>query len=534
MTMSKTFRVVLPAVLSATLMVATARATAASGIDGPESPIIAGTLASHIALGASTALDRPRTETLQQAALEVSEKQPLADVWPTLSSPWLGDLEGIVERGEIRVLTTLTLGDYFIYKGKQAGFVYWGARSLEAFARERLGKEAKLLKVDLIPVRGDQLIPFLVAGYGDLAWANLTVTPSRLQRVDFSVPLSRSVREILVTGPAAPSVENLEDLADKEVAVSAQTSYHESLATLNDRLRRRGRPEVRITRVDRRLTTEGIIEMVQAGLLPMTVVDDHRAQLWTQVFDTLQAREDIVLRDGGHIAIAVRKDAPKLKALVDDFVRERFHLGTLEVNAIMQRYLGRIDWVHPALERDPFLAFERLAGLFREYGQRYRFDWVLLASVAYQESGFDQNARSGAGAVGVMQLLPSTAADPAVGVRNIEDLENNIHAGAKYLSLLRDRYFSDEALEPFERMLFTLAGYNAGPNRINRLRRAAAERGLNPDKWFGNVEKVVAAKIGMEPVRYVGNIYRYYVAYKRALEELRGQKAAAGRVGPSE
>ena len=121
-----------------------------------------------------------------------------------------------------------------------------------------------------------------------------------------------------------------------------------------------------------------------------------------------------------------------------------------------------------------------------------------------------------------MPLLnaPATAADRAVGIADIEDLENNIHAGTKYLSVLRGHYFSDEAMAPTERMLFTMAGYNAGPNRINRLRKVAAARGLDPNVWFNNVELVVAAQVGREPVRYVGNIYRYYIAYKRALDTL--------------
>jgi membrane-bound lytic murein transglycosylase MltF len=169
------------------------------------------------------------------------------------------------------------------------------------------------------------------------------------------------------------------------------------------------------------------------------------------------------------------------------------------------------------LEREPFRRFEQLAGLFRTYGEQYDFDWLMLASFAFQESGFDQSARSHVGAVGVMQIMPSTAADKAVGIADIDVLENNVHAGTKYLARLRDHYFSDESMLETERMLFTMAGYNAGPNRINRLRRVAAARGLDPDIWFNNVELVVAAKVGGEPVDYVGNIYRYYIAYKRAL-----------------
>jgi membrane-bound lytic murein transglycosylase MltF len=127
-----------------------------------------------------------------------------------------------------------------------------------------------------------------------------------------------------------------------------------------------------------------------------------------------------------------------------------------------------------------------------------------------------------------MQVMPATAADRAIDIPNIEEVENNVHAGSKYLNLLRAHYFSDEALDSTERMLFTMAGYNAGPNRINRLRRVAGQRGLDPNIWFNNVELVVAAQVGQEPVRYVGNIYRYYIAYKRALETMDNKESIQG------
>jgi membrane-bound lytic murein transglycosylase MltF len=234
--------------------------------------------------------------------------------------------------------------------------------------------------------------------------------------------------------------------------------------------------------------------------------------------------EDIEFRKNAAIALAMRQESPQLKELLDGFVHKN-RFGTLITNILLKRYGKNVGWVRPALEREPFRRFEQLAGLFRTYGARYDFDWLILASFAFQESGFDQNVRSPVGAIGVMQVMPATAADRAVGIPDIEDLENNIHAGTKYLYVLRGHYFSDEAMDPTERMLFTMAGYNAGPNRINRLRRVAAARGLDPNVWFNNVELVVAAQVGREPIVYVGNIYRYYIAYKRALASLESKES---------
>ena len=461
---------------------------------------------------------------IQKAAIADAPEAPLEDVWPALSEPRFGDLDAMVERGEIRVLTSFTLGSYFIDRGRQRGTVYELSQILETYARENLGKKAKRLKVTIIPVRRDQLLPFLITGHGDVAFANLTVTPERSKIVDFSVPFTRKARELLVTGPSAATITNVTDLAGKEVVVPRASSYYESISELNEKFLGNGLEPIRITPSDPRLEAEDILEMMNAGLLPITVVDEHRVRVWAKVFKNLSVHEDIEFRKSAAIALAMRQESPQLKELLDGFVHKN-RFGTLITNILLKKYGEYVGWVRPALEREPFRRFEQLAGLFRTYGARYDFDWLILASFAFQESGFDQNVRSPVGAIGVMQVMPATAADRAVGIPDIEDLENNIHAGTKYLYVLRGHYFSDEAMDSTERMLFTMAGYNAGPNRINRLRRVAAARGLDPNVWFNNVELVVAAQVGREPIVYVGNIYRYYIAYKRALASLESKES---------
>jgi membrane-bound lytic murein transglycosylase MltF len=441
---------------------------------------------------------------------------PLEDVWPALSEPRFGDLDAMIKRGEIRVLTTFTLGSYFIDRGRQRGTVFELSQILEKYARDKLGRKGRLLKVTIIPVRRDQLIPYLITGHGDVAFANLTVTPERRKSVDFSIPFTRKAQELLVTGPSAATINDVSDLAGKEVVVPGTSSYYESITELNQKFVSDGLEPIKITESDPRLEAEDILEMMNAGLLPISVVDKHRLNVWARIFKNLEVHEDIVFRKNAAIALAMRKESPQLKELLDGFVHEN-RVGTLITNVIVKKYGKSIGWARPALAREPFRRFEQLAGLFRTYGARYDFDWLMLASFAFQESGFDQNVRSPVGAIGVMQVMPATAADRAVGIPDIEELENNIHAGTKYLYVLRGHYFSDEAIDPTERMLFTMAGYNAGPNRINRLRRVAADRGLDPNVWFNNVELVVAAQVGREPIGYVGNIYRYYIAYKRAL-----------------
>jgi len=444
------------------------------------------------------------------------QQAPLQDVWPALSVPRFGDLDEMLARGEIRVLTTFTLGSYFIDRGQQRGTVYELSLVLEQYARDHLGADARRLKVTIIPVRRDQLLPHLLAGYGDVAFANLTITPERSEMVDFSYPFTNKTRELLVTAPGVTGIKTMQDLAGREVVVPAASSYFESITEVNGTFSANGLEPIRITESDPRLEVEDILELMDSDLLPMTVADDHRLRLWSQIFKNIAVHEDIAFREGASIALAMRKESPQLKQLLDGFVREN-RVGTLVTNILMKKYGQYTGWVKPALEREPARRLDQLAGLFRTYGAQYDIDWLMLASFAFQESGFDQNARSEVGAIGVMQVMPSTAADNAVGIDHIEVLENNVHAGTKYLSILRNDYFADEDLDPTERMLFTMAGYNAGPNRINRLRRVAADRGLDPNVWFNNVELVVAAQLGREPISYVSNIYRYYIVYKRAM-----------------
>ena len=194
--------------------------------------------------------------------------------------------------------------------------------------------------------------------------------------------------------------------------------------------------------------------------------------------------------------------------------------GTRTGNIILQKYLKSTRWAEKALDTEGEGRLRNLVSLFREYSDQYGFDWLMVAAQGYQESKFDQSARSSAGAIGIMQLLPSTAADPSVGIPDITTERNNIHAGVRYLRFLRERYFSDPQIKDFDRVAFGFAAYNAGPGNVAKSRRLAAKMGLNPDVWFDNVELAAARAVSREPVIYVRNIYKYYVAYRRIADHL--------------
>jgi membrane-bound lytic murein transglycosylase MltF len=158
-----------------------------------------------------------------------------------------------------------------------------------------------------------------------------------------------------------------------------------------------------------------------------------------------------------------------------------------------------------------------LVKIFKKYGEgdKHVIGWIGLAAVAFQESRFDPSLRSSAGAVGLMQIKPETAAE--AGVVGIEDPDKNVQAAARYFDLLAQRYFNEPQLDRHERAAFVLAAYNAGPARIKRLRTEAKENGLDPDRWFGQVETLALRKVGREPVRYVANVAMYYFCLSRIL-----------------
>jgi membrane-bound lytic murein transglycosylase MltF len=266
---------------------------------------------------------------------------------------------------------------------------------------------------------------------------------------------------------------------------------------------------------DENLEDEDLLEMVNAGLLPMAVVDSHKAEFWDQIFDGIQVRTDLALHTGGEIAWAMRKESPKLRQMVDGFVRTSQE-GTLLGNMLLKKYLGSIAYVKNATSEAEMRKFEQMVELFKKYAGQYRFDYLMIGAQAYQESQLDQSRRSKAGAVGVMQVLPKTARDPVVNIPDVTTLDNNIHAGVKYLRFMTDRYFNEPGVDATNRTLFAFASYNAGPAKVTRLRQQAARERLDPNVWFGNVEHVAAKVIGRETVQYVGNIYKYYVAYRIA------------------
>jgi len=433
-----------------------------------------------------------------------------------LDEPFTGDLDAMVERRVIRAGVVYNRTHYFVDKGVQRGMAYDSLKLFEDELNKRLKTGKLKVHVVFVPMGRDMLLPALVEGKVDLVAATLTVTPERQKLVDFTEPTRTDVNEIVVTGAGSPAVKTIDDLAGKDVFVRQSSSYYESLSTLNAKLEAQGRPPVTIKAAPEALEDDDILEMVNAGLVGVTVVDDYVAEFWQQIFTGLTLHPDVAVRTGGRIAVAVRKTNPKLKEAGNIWIDE-YGPRTAFGNTINKRYLENTRYARSATSEAERKKFQSLIQIFRKYGERYHLDYVMLAAQGYQESRLDQTVKSPVGAVGVMQVMPATGEE--MGVGDIRQLEANIHAGVKYVRFMVDQYFKDEPMDDANKLLMALASYNAGPGRIRQLRRETAKRGLDPNRWFGNVERIASERIGRETVQYVSNIYKYYVAYRLVLEQ---------------
>jgi membrane-bound lytic murein transglycosylase MltF len=264
--------------------------------------------------------------------------------------------------------------------------------------------------------------------------------------------------------------------------------------------------------------------MVNAGLIPATVTINERAEFWSNVLPKLTLHPNLVLKEEGQMAFATRKDSPRLRQLLNEFV-EGHKLGTSFGNTLVRRYLQNTKWVKNATSDEEMKKFQAYVRYFQRYAAEYDFDYLMLIAQGYQESMLDQGRRNPSGAVGIMQVMPKLAAAPPISVPNVYNAADNIRAGAKMLHNIADIYFKDEKLDLTNKTLMVFASYNAGPTRIARLRKKAESEGLDPDQWFGNVELVVAKNVGQETVQYVRNIYKYYVAYKLTVEHLESERS---------
>ncbi len=452
------------------------------------------------------------------AALAQEQDDPLARIFPDGGAvKSTDDLPVMKEHKVVRALVTISKTDFFIYNGQPKGLQAEFLHEYEKALNKGVSRRELMTRVAFVPVPFNELIPALIEGRGDIAAALLTITPERERQVNFISGHRWTVNEVLVTNKSVEGITNIYNLTGRSVYVLKGSSYVEHLKKLNEEFASRMIPRILIVEADANLLSEDIIELVNAGVVDMTIIDDFKAELWARIFPDVVVREDIQISTGGYIGWAIRKNNPELEANLKEFLPQ-IRRGSLLGNMLSDRYFETTKWIRNPMDELERQKLEGFMLFFKEYGDQYGFDWLAIVAQAYQESGLDHESQSRAGAVGIMQLLPSTA--EYIGFPDVTEIENNIHAGVKYLAFLREKYFSGPELTEADRFAFTWAAYNAGPNKVRKMRARAEKMELDPDKWFQNVEYAALRIVGQETVTYVANIYKYYIAYALSRELL--------------
>lgn len=437
---------------------------------------------------------------------------------------WVGDFDGMQKRRLVRVLVPYSRTFFFLDRGAELGLMHDMGAAFEDYLNRKYKSKSLRMRVAFIPTPRDKMLEALRDGTGDVLAGGMTVTPERQAQIDFTLPMATGVKEIVVLGKGATHLATLNDLSGREITVRRGTSYYDHLVALNGRFKAEGKAEMRLAAPDSDLDDEGILEMANAGLVSYTVVDRYMAEFWSHVFKDMTPRDDLIVSTGGDVALGVRKDSPLLLAELNGFIPTH-KLGTSFFDTLVRKYLKNTQYVLNATATPEMAKFDAVVGIFKKYGRQYGFDYLMLLAQGYQESQLDQSVRSRSGAVGIMQLLPATAASPDIGITGIEtDAEKNIHAGVRYLRYLTDRYLNEPGLDEKNKTLMAFAAYNAGPGNLERFRALAAKAGLDKNIWFNNVEIAAAKLTGRQTVDYVSNIYKYYVAYKLGEERERALK----------
>lgn len=457
---------------------------------------------------------------------EVSGAPPAVDQTTDLENlevrmaPHKGDLDEMDKRREVRALVSLSKTTFFFDNGRPRGMTYDALVDFEKFLNRKLhpndrtGKEK--IHVVLVPTTPSKVASDLQNGFGDIVARAVYITDERKKIADF-VPVASSRHDVVVSGPSVPTLTGLDDLSGKEVYVFKESLAWETLTALSKKLSSVKKAKINLVPADNNLNPEDILEMTSAGVLQYTVVPSHLAQLWKNVLPDLKIYEDFPVTDKMESGWAVRKESHKLRMLLGEFAGTHRE-GTAYFAALANTYLKSTRFIKNNTNSESAQRFRQMQTLFRKYGNEYQFPWMLIAAQAYQESGLNQAARGPTGAVGIMQIMPTTAAKPPISVPNVAKLEPNINAGMKLLRYIRDDYFKDDPMDPLNKTLITLAAYNAGPARLKQCRQLAADTGLDPNVWFLNVEYAVAKKVGAETVTYVSNIYKYYLGWELMAE----------------
>jgi len=444
------------------------------------------------------------------ALLPVTASARVAGPEAWQSTAAVRDLAEIRRSGVLRVLVNQSRNSAGEVKGEAIGVEYARLRAFEQYLN-RDAASGRTITLKIIPKAKDQLLGALQRGEGDLVAPGELLPLAGMKGISRSRPVVSDVSLVLVGRQGGPSYQRLEQLSGRSLALPPGSAAGPLLARLNKQLMERKLAPIVAEWVDPTLAVEDVLEMVHAGIYPATVVERTIAERWSKVMPRLRIEPQLSLGDKASMHWFVRKEASMLRASADRFLKG--HALPDNQDAAFVRVYRRLYKVQQPLDRIGRQRLEKVRPTLQRYAEQIELDWLNLAALAFKESTLNPAARGAGGATGLMQVTPATAR--AMGVSDIQRLDNNVQASAKYLASIRRSFFSSPRLNERERMAFVLAAYNLGPQRVQSMRAEARRRGLNPDQWFFQVERIAMETVGMGVVAYVNSVNKYYLAYQR-------------------
>ncbi|MEN7546451.1 transporter substrate-binding domain-containing protein [Rapidithrix thailandica] len=438
------------------------------------------------------------------------------------------DLPDIRERGKLIAIMQYNPTSYFLYRGQPMGFEY-----------ELLQKLTKQLQLELeIRISNDfsEAFRMLSEGEGDIIAHGLTVTKHRKEKFAFTEHYT-TTRQVLVQRKPdqwrqmhpvkveKALIRNQIELIGKEVYVHENSAYYSRLLNLSEEIG----GDILIKTLRGELETSELVRKVANREIPYTVADQNIAEINRTFYTNLDTKTPVSFPQ--RQAWAVRKSSPQLLDTLNSLIVGL--RGKLEFNVTYNKYFKNRRAFSQRIQSEYFSKSGSKVSpydpLLKQYAHQLGWDWRLLASMVYQESRFDPKANSWAGASGLMQLMPETAAH--YGVTDLTNPEESIKAGVNYLNDLETLW--QEVPDSVERVKFVLASYNVGPGHIQDARRLAEKHENDPNTWTNEVDQWVRQKSkkkyyldesvkfgycrGEEPFRYVKEIFNRYEQYQNLI-----------------
>ena len=431
------------------------------------------------------------------------------------------DLAQIRSSKVLRVLVNQSRNSSGEVQGQDIGVEYHRLRAFERYLNGH-ARDGQKITLKIIPKAKDQLLGALSRGEGDVVAPGELFNLKPGRAISASAPIVDDVPLLLVGGKGQRRFTRLEQLSGRTVALTTGSAAGAAVNGVNQKLALRKLPPVKIEWVDPTLAVEDVLEMVQAGIFHLTIVEKPIAERWATLMPKLHFDRKVLISEPRAMRWYVRRDASMLRASIDRFLVG--YKAPSNQDMAFERVYRRLYRVHNPLARADRKKLEQLRPVLQKHAGQQGMDWLNLAALAFKESTLNPNAKGGGGATGLLQITPSAA--QRVGVNNIQNVDNNVQAGAKYLAMIRRKFFSSPKLNERERMAFVLAAYNMGPERVQGMRAEARRRGLNPDQWFFQVERIAMEQVGMGPVSYVNSVNKYFLAFDRVRGSLEPAKSA--------